>query len=359
MAARPCSRVTDGAKPRSACAKVVSAYVSRMSPFCGGCRSMSRARPDTRPMSSKTSSSVTPGHAWRGWQLGLPAGPGTGAHRHTLLMDRDPADSPADELAALVEMARRIQSAMIERGLTLATAESCTGGLIGHVLTEVSGSSDYYVGGLISYSNELKERELGVDAATLETHGAVSAQTCVAMAEGARSAVRRVARRGGHGHCRSRRRHGPEAGRPDLRGRRRRGRPRRPPLRLERRSALEQAAERRRQRLSCSWSASRSPETAREPHSGRHRGGLAPARAGAAHPRRASASTSLARQEPARPQLRCWPITPARSSPAATRARRRRTRQRCPPRRSRSPRSTPRTTSRPASVAQGRRAAWR
>jgi nicotinamide-nucleotide amidase len=99
----------------------------------------------------------------------------------------DPADSPADELAALVELARRIQSVMIERGLTLTTAESCTGGLVGNVLTEVSGSSGYYVGGLISYSNGLKERELGVDAATLERHGAVSAQTCVAMAEGSRS----------------------------------------------------------------------------------------------------------------------------------------------------------------------------
>ena len=62
--------------------------------------------------------------------------------------------------------------------MTLATAESCTGGLIGYLLTETSGSSAYYVGGLISYSNELKERELGVDARTLEKHGAVSAQTC-------------------------------------------------------------------------------------------------------------------------------------------------------------------------------------
>jgi PncC family amidohydrolase len=93
----------------------------------------------------------------------------------------------ADELAAVVTLAARIQSAMIDRGLTLATAESCTGGLIGHLLTENAGSSGYYVGGLISYSNELKEHELGVDARTLERHGAVSAQTCVAMAEGARS----------------------------------------------------------------------------------------------------------------------------------------------------------------------------
>lgn len=76
---------------------------------------------------------------------------------------------------------------MIERGLTLATAESCTGGLIGYALTETPGSSRFYVGGLITYSNDMKERELGVDARTLENHGAVSAQTCVAMAEGARN----------------------------------------------------------------------------------------------------------------------------------------------------------------------------
>jgi len=95
-------------------------------------------------------------------------------------------DQAADELAPLLEMAVRIQSALVERGLTLATAESCTGGLIGYILTETSGSSAYYVGGLISYSNDMKEQELGVDARTLDKHGAVSAQTCVAMAEGAR-----------------------------------------------------------------------------------------------------------------------------------------------------------------------------
>jgi PncC family amidohydrolase len=97
-----------------------------------------------------------------------------------------PSDEPGDELTSLVALAERVQRTMVERGLTLATAESCTGGLIGHVLTEVSGSSDYYVGGLVSYSNALKERELGVAAHTLETHGAVSAQTCIAMADGAR-----------------------------------------------------------------------------------------------------------------------------------------------------------------------------
>lgn len=73
-----------------------------------------------------------------------------------------------------------------QRGLTMSSAESCTGGLIGHLLTEIPGSSDYYRGGLISYSDDLKQSELGVDSATLEHHGAVSAQTCIAMAEGAR-----------------------------------------------------------------------------------------------------------------------------------------------------------------------------
>jgi PncC family amidohydrolase len=92
----------------------------------------------------------------------------------------------AEELAPLVSAAEHAGSLLRERGLTLATAESCTGGLIGHLLTEIPGSSDYYQGGLISYSDGLKQSELGVEAATLEHHGAVSAQTCIAMAEGAR-----------------------------------------------------------------------------------------------------------------------------------------------------------------------------
>ena len=92
----------------------------------------------------------------------------------------------ADALAPLAGMAGLVGAALRERGLTLATAESCTGGLIGHVLTESPGSSDYYLGGLISYSDALKRAELGVDERVLERHGAVSAQTCVAMAEGAR-----------------------------------------------------------------------------------------------------------------------------------------------------------------------------
>jgi PncC family amidohydrolase len=70
--------------------------------------------------------------------------------------------------------------------LTLATAESCTGGLIGHRLTEVPGSSEYFLGGIIAYSNEVKERVLGVSHDTLESFGAVSAETALEMARGAR-----------------------------------------------------------------------------------------------------------------------------------------------------------------------------
>ena len=93
----------------------------------------------------------------------------------------------ADELAPLVGAADHAGRLLRERELTLATAESCTGGLIGHLLTEIPGSSDYYLGGLISYSDDLKRNELGVDRETLAKHGAVSAQTAIAMAEGART----------------------------------------------------------------------------------------------------------------------------------------------------------------------------
>ena len=72
------------------------------------------------------------------------------------------------------------------RGLTLATAESCTGGLVAARLTSVPGSSDVFVGSVVAYANEVKEHELGVPPATLAEHGAVSAETAAAMAEGVR-----------------------------------------------------------------------------------------------------------------------------------------------------------------------------
>jgi nicotinamide-nucleotide amidase len=74
-----------------------------------------------------------------------------------------------------------------ERGWTLATAESCTGGLVGARLTDVPGSSDVYMGGVVAYADAAKEALLGVPHAVLEEHGAVSAEVAVAMADGARS----------------------------------------------------------------------------------------------------------------------------------------------------------------------------
>jgi nicotinamide-nucleotide amidase len=72
------------------------------------------------------------------------------------------------------------------RGLTLVTAESCTGGLVAGRLTSVPGASDVFLGGVVAYANAVKEAELGVPAEVLERHGAVSAETAAAMAEGAR-----------------------------------------------------------------------------------------------------------------------------------------------------------------------------
>jgi len=72
-----------------------------------------------------------------------------------------------------------------EKGLVLATAESCTGGLIAKRITDVSGSSAVFNCGIVSYSNEIKEKVLGVSHKTLETYGAVSEQTVREMVKGA------------------------------------------------------------------------------------------------------------------------------------------------------------------------------
>ena len=85
-----------------------------------------------------------------------------------------------------MQIEERVGGLLRERGLTLATAESCTGGLVGHRLTNVAGSSDYYLGGVVAYSNALKEALLGVRHETLLAHGAVSDETAREMARGAR-----------------------------------------------------------------------------------------------------------------------------------------------------------------------------
>jgi PncC family amidohydrolase len=75
------------------------------------------------------------------------------------------------------------------RGFKLATAESCTGGLIGDRLTNVPGSSDYYLGGVVAYAYEAKVALIGVSWDTLQTYGAVSRETVLEMARGVRKAL--------------------------------------------------------------------------------------------------------------------------------------------------------------------------
>jgi PncC family amidohydrolase len=76
-----------------------------------------------------------------------------------------------------------------KRKLSLITAESCTGGLIGHWMTNVPGSSDYFAGGVVAYAYEAKMSILGVPPGLLAQYGAVSRETVLAMADGARQAV--------------------------------------------------------------------------------------------------------------------------------------------------------------------------
>jgi nicotinamide-nucleotide amidase len=88
---------------------------------------------------------------------------------------------------ALVALAEELQRACLERGLTVALAESCTGGLVAAAITEVPGSSGYFLGGVVSYSNEAKVALLGVPEELLAVHGAVSPEVAGAMAAGARA----------------------------------------------------------------------------------------------------------------------------------------------------------------------------
>ena len=81
--------------------------------------------------------------------------------------------------------AKRVLDLCRARGFLVATAESCTGGLVAAALTEIAGSSDVVDRGFVTYSNEAKQAMLGVPAAMLRRHGAVSAQTAKAMAAGA------------------------------------------------------------------------------------------------------------------------------------------------------------------------------
>lgn len=78
-----------------------------------------------------------------------------------------------------------LAAALLARGAQMATAESCTGGLIAGACTDIAGSSDWFERGFVSYSNQAKTEMLGVDAALIEAHGAVSEAVALAMARGA------------------------------------------------------------------------------------------------------------------------------------------------------------------------------
>jgi nicotinamide-nucleotide amidase len=93
-------------------------------------------------------------------------------------LDGTANDPVRDDAIRLLDTCRR-------RGVTIATAESCTGGLVSGALTEIPGSSDVLDRGFVTYSNAAKEAMLGVPAAVLERHGAVSRETAEAMAAGA------------------------------------------------------------------------------------------------------------------------------------------------------------------------------
>jgi nicotinamide-nucleotide amidase len=98
-------------------------------------------------------------------------------------MTTDVTDGPAGD--AIRDDAARVLDACRQRGLTIATAESCTGGLVAGALTEIPGSSDVVDRGFVTYSNAAKEAMLGVPADVLQRHGAVSRETASAMATGA------------------------------------------------------------------------------------------------------------------------------------------------------------------------------
>ena len=134
------------------------------------------------------------------------------------------ADVLGDDIVAVdqYDLAPVVLDRLVDRGETLATAESCTGGLIGAMLTEVSGSSRAFMGGVISYSNEAKERFVGVPAELLEAYGAVSEEVGAGDGRrGARAVCHQLGARRDR-YCRSRRWNRREAGGPrTLRGRER------------------------------------------------------------------------------------------------------------------------------------------
>jgi len=95
----------------------------------------------------------------------------------------------ADPELDLHDLAERLQAIALASGMTVSTAESCTGGLVAHALTEIAGSSGYFLGGVVAYADATKRDALGVPAELIARHGAVSAQVARAMAAGARRVI--------------------------------------------------------------------------------------------------------------------------------------------------------------------------
>ncbi len=89
-----------------------------------------------------------------------------------------------------VELATQVGERLRQARRSLAVAESCTGGLLGAAITDVPGSSSYFLGGVISYADQVKVEQLGVPPGTLKAYGAVSSETACAMAEGVRSLLK-------------------------------------------------------------------------------------------------------------------------------------------------------------------------
>ncbi|MGA7910716.1 MAG: CDP-diacylglycerol--glycerol-3-phosphate 3-phosphatidyltransferase [Candidatus Dormiibacterota bacterium] len=97
------------------------------------------------------------------------------------------APERGEPVATELDLGRELGEALRRAGLTIAVAESCTGGLLGSLITDQPGSSAYFLGGIVAYSDEVKRAQLGVPPALLERVGAVSSEVAEAMAEGARS----------------------------------------------------------------------------------------------------------------------------------------------------------------------------
>ena len=93
------------------------------------------------------------------------------------------ARPPSD--VVLDRAARRLGRVLVKRGWQMASAESCTGGMVGHVITQVPRSSDHFLGGVVSYSNAVKEQLLDVPGELIDRVGAVSAEVAEAMTTGA------------------------------------------------------------------------------------------------------------------------------------------------------------------------------